>query len=132
MKNYAHYIGADVSKKTVDIHVLTGKEKRFHLRISNDEKGFKTLEKALKKHNILAKESLFCLENTGLYGWGIASWAVANQHSVWVENGIAIKRSLGLVRGKTIESMQNALPCMRCVFKTNAHFGSLKERSLSN
>ena len=92
MKNYAHYIGADVSKKTVDIHVLTGKEKRFHLRIGNDEKGFKMLEEALKQHDILAKDSLFCLENTGLYGWGIASWAVASQHLFTLRNRLVTSK----------------------------------------
>ncbi len=49
MKKYAHYIGADVSKKTVDIHVLTEKEKRFYLRISNDEKYEKTMRIFLSK-----------------------------------------------------------------------------------
>lgn len=30
----------------------------------------------------------------------MASWAAENQYKIWIENPIAIKRSLGLVRGK--------------------------------
>ena len=115
MKKYEHYIGVDVSKTTLDISVLKGKEKLFHLRVSNDEKGLKALGKKLKKNGILAEKTLLCLENTGLYGWKLAYWAVKDQYNVWVENAIAIKRSLGLVRGKNdqIDAERIALYAIR-------------------
>jgi len=115
MKKYAYYIGADVSKKTIDISVLKGKEKLFHLRINNDEKGFKALKKELQKHGILAKKSILCLENTGFYGYSFSCWAVENAYPVWIENAIAIKRSLGLVRGKNdqVDSHRIALYAAR-------------------
>ena len=101
MNNYEYYIGADVSKKTLDMCVLKGKEKLFHLRVNNDEKGLKDLGKELKKHGILAKKALLCLENSGFYGYKLSCWAVQNSYAVWLENAVAIKRSLGLVRGKS-------------------------------
>ena len=115
MKKYEHYIGVDVSKKTLDISVLKGKAKLFHLCVSNDEKGLKVLGKKLKDHGVSAKKALLCLENTGLYGWKLAYWSVENQYNVWIENAIAIKRSLGLVRGKNdqIDSERIALYAMR-------------------
>ena len=50
-----------------------------------------------------------------MYGVIITSWAVENQHDTWVENAIAIKRSLGLVRGKNdrIDAERIALYAMR-------------------
>ena len=115
MKNNEHYIGIDVSKNSLDICALKGQEKLFYLRVNNDKKGLKSLEKELKKHSIVAKKSLLCLENTGLYGCRIASWAAENQYNVWIENAIAIKRSLGLVRGKNdqIDAERIALYAMR-------------------
>jgi hypothetical protein len=59
MKLYEYYIGVDVSKKTLDISVLKGKAKLFHLRVSNDEKGLKALAKELKKYRIMAEKALF-------------------------------------------------------------------------
>ena len=81
MKKYEHYIGVDVSKKTLDISVLRGKEKIFYLRISNDENGIRQLRSELKKHRIRANHSLFCLENTGSYGNKICGWAVKNSYA---------------------------------------------------
>ena len=100
MKNNEHYIGVDVSKNSLDIYALKGQEKLFYLRVSNDEKGFKVFAKECKKHGIIPKKTLLCLENTGVYGYLLALWAVKNAYNVWVENAISIKRSLGLVRGK--------------------------------
>ena len=100
MKLYEYYIGVDVSKKTLDISVLKGKAKLFHLRVSNDEKGLKALAKELKKYRIMAEKALLCLENSGFYGYKLSCWAVQNSYAVWLENAVAIKRSLGLVRGK--------------------------------
>ena len=101
MKKYEHYIGVDVSKKTLDINVLKGKEKLFYLRVGNDEKGLQVLGKELKRYGIVAKKALLCLENSGFYGYNLSCWAVQNSYPVWLENAFAIKRSLGLVRGKS-------------------------------
>ena len=115
MKNHAYYIGVDVSKKTLDISVLKRQKKLFHLRVSNDQKGLKALKQELKKHRVEPKETLLCLENTGFYGYNLSCWAVKNSYHVWLENAIAIKRSLGLVRGKNdqVDSYRIALYAFR-------------------
>ncbi len=115
MKHYEHYIGVDVSKKTLDVSVLKGREHFFQLHISNDEKGLQTLNKQLKQKGISPQKSILCLENTGLYGSKLTYWAESNKYDVWVENAIAIKRSLGLVRGKNdqVDAKRIALYAMR-------------------
>lgn len=115
MKNNEHYLGVDVSKKTLDIYALKGQEKLFYLRVSNDKKGFKVIAKECKKHGIIPQKTLLCLENTGIYGYPLASWAIKNAYNVWVENAISIKRSLGLVRGKNdkVDAHRIALYALR-------------------
>lgn len=115
MKNNEHYIGVDISKKTLDIYALKGQKKLFYLRVNNDTKGFKVIAKECKKHGIIPEKTLLCLENTGVYGYPLTSWAADNQYNVWLENAIAIKRSLGLIRGKNdqIDAERIALYAMR-------------------
>ena len=115
MKNYEYYLGVDVSKKTLDVCVLKGKDKLFYMRVSNDDQGIKGLSSELKKRRIPAKKILVCLENTGFYGYKISCWAAENSYGVWLENAIAIKRSLGLVRGKNdkVDAYRIALYALR-------------------
>lgn len=115
MNTYKSHIGIDVSKNTLDITLFQNKENVLHIRVSNDEKGLDRLKRKLKKHKVIAKESLVCLENSGLYGYRVSCWAVQNGFSVWIENALAIKRSMGLVRGKNdkVDSERIALYAMR-------------------
>ena len=115
MKIYSHYIGVDVSKKTLDIYALQGKEKVLYLRVNNDTKGYKTFATACKKHGIKAEKSLLCLENTGVYGHLLAKLVQENRYNVWMANPIAVKKSLGLVRGKNdkVDARRLALYALR-------------------
>ena len=115
MKNYEYYIGVDVSKKTLDISVLQNKAMVFCVCISNDNKGLQAFAKECRKYRISLSKALLCLENTGIYGLNLITWAVNKSYHVQVENPIAIKRSLGLVRGKNdeIDAKRIALYAMR-------------------
>src|SRR6202012_2640033 len=59
---------------------------------------FKNLRKQLKAE---ITEHMFCMEHTGKYGHAFLSASILEQAKVWVELPIQIKRSQGLVRGKT-------------------------------
>ena len=115
MKKYEYHVGVDVSKKTLDICVLKREKKVFLLRISNDEKGFQKFENTLNEYGIATKKLVLYLENTGFYGYLFAGWAVQNNYEVWVENPIALKKSLGLTRGKNdiVDAYPIALYAMR-------------------
>src|SRR5262249_48214298 len=43
---------------------------------------------------------LFCLEHTGMYNYSLLQFFSKQSASVWVENPVQIKKSLGLQRGK--------------------------------
>ncbi len=99
--DYKWYVGIDVSKKTLDL-VLYRKDlqkKSPHCQISNDSKGFRTIAKWLKEQKAVMKNTLFCMEHTGVYCIEIANY-LNGKANYCIESPIHIKRSLGLTRGK--------------------------------
>lgn len=100
MNKYTHHIGIDVSKHTINACVLKQDTKVFETCVANNPKGFKAFEKQLKSHGIAPGKALLCLEHTGIYNHNPLLWITQNAYSAWLENPLAIKRSMGLQRGK--------------------------------
>ena len=74
---------------------------RVHLKVSNDLKGMKALEKKAQALNIALKKALFCLAYTGIYNDSLVDFLSCKYYAIWVENALAIKKSWGLQRGKS-------------------------------
>ena len=72
-----------------------------HKVFKNNASGFKAFIKWLKGLKAPLSETLFCMENTGLYHRTLASYLNNLKATVWVENGSQIKWSIGIQRGKT-------------------------------
>jgi transposase len=112
--NYNWFVGIDVSKKTLDL-VLYKKElqkKSPHYQVSNNSKGFRAIIKWLKEQKVTLQDTLFCMEHTGIYGVEIAGF-LNNKANYCIESSLHIKRSLGLIRGKSdkIDAYQIARFC---------------------
>jgi transposase len=94
----SHVIGADLSKKTIDlaIHQCKG-----HLKVSNDSSGFQDMLKWLKQQSVDVCQAMIVMEHTGLYSYRFEQFL--HQHAIAFTkvSALAIKRSMGLVRGKT-------------------------------
>ena len=91
-------IGADLSKKTIDLAChLT----RTHLQIPNNSAGFKDMIKWLKHQSINPAEVMIVMEHTGLYSYCFEGFLHLNHIAFSKVNALAIKRSLGLIRGKS-------------------------------
>lgn len=104
MKKYQFYVGIDVSKLKLDIHILdVSSFESKHLIIENDIKSISNFVKDLKK-KIDITQTLFCCENTGVYTNHLSSVLVNLQLDLWVVPAIEIKRSKGISRGKTDKS----------------------------
>jgi transposase len=99
MKEYKHFYGVDVSKKTVDI-VYTDKEIAAHQKFNNDPAGMDQLMDWLKRHNASSEDTLFCMEATGLYCLTLTNFLSSHSIDVWVEHAAMIKRATALARGK--------------------------------
>lgn len=103
MEQFSFFTGIDVSKLWLDIAVLSATDGIVHqTRINNNVKDIRAFLKGLKKQlKAEITEHLFCMEHTGKYGHDFLTASALEKAKVWVELPIQIKRSQGLVRGKT-------------------------------
>jgi transposase len=93
-----HIIGADLSKKSIDLvcHLQS-----THVQIENSIVGFKDLLQWMCKQKINPSETMIVMEHTGLYSFCFEKFLHQHQIAFCKVSALAIKRSIGLVRGKT-------------------------------
>ncbi len=91
-------IGIDISKLTFDVRIHSN---QVCAVFENETKGFKKLIKWVNKNNTFSKdETLYIFEHTGLYSHQLAVF-LTEQHILYaLVPGLAVKRSLGISRGK--------------------------------
>ncbi len=94
MKKQVDYIGVDVSKSTLDICVLTG-DFQEHFEVGNTKKGIVSFFKGYTSKTVKV-----CCENTGKYSWLLLDLLSGMSITIYQVNGLHLKRSMGLVRGK--------------------------------
>ena len=93
-----HIIGADLSKRTIDLfcHLL-----KAHIRIENTTTGFKEMLKWAKQLHVNFSETMIVMEHTGLYSYCFEHFLHQHQIAFVKVPALAIKLSVGLVRGKS-------------------------------
>ena len=93
-----HIIGADLSKKKIDLvcHLF-----QTHIQIDNTVKGFKDLLRWMRQQKINLSQIMIVMEHTGLYSYCFEDFLHRHKIAFCKVNALAIKRSIGLVRGKT-------------------------------
>lgn len=96
--NLQHIIGADLSKRTIDLVCNPG---NAHIKIENSSTGFKALMKWIKEQNINLSETMIVMEHTGLYSYQLEIFLHKHHIFFCKVNGLLIKRSVGILRGKT-------------------------------
>ena len=98
MESNKRIIGIDVSKRTLDVHFF---DTKLNLKISNNLEGFNQFKKSLKRQKFKDEDVLVVLEFTGGYEYRFLQFLSLFEIAfVWVP-GLAIKRSSGIIRGKT-------------------------------
>jgi transposase len=104
MKSYL-FIGIDISKATLDVCVLSPSDITdiHHHSFCNNTKGFSQLMKWLKQKSegVAGEDWRVCMENTGIYSLELNLFF--HEKGIWqsMENALQIKRSMGVIRGKT-------------------------------
>ena len=93
-----HIIGADLSKKKIDLvcHLF-----QTHIQIDNTVKGFKDLLRWMRQQKINLSQIMMVMEHPGLYSYCFEDFLHRHKIAFCKVNALAIKRSIGLVRGKT-------------------------------
>ena len=99
------FVGVDIAKKTFDAVIYeqgTAKASASSYRhFSNDAEGFSGLLSWLTSETGFKTGALVVgMENTGLYGYALCRFLERERVDYCVFNPLALKRSLGLVRGK--------------------------------
>ncbi len=104
MKSYL-FIGIDISKALLDVCVISPSETitdHYH-QFCNNSTGFIQLMKWLKQKSeaVVVEDWRVCMENTGIYSLELNCFL--HEQGIWqsMENALQIKRSMGVVRGKT-------------------------------
>ena len=93
-------MGMDVSKNTLDCHLFV--QQKSLAPVSNDLKGFKSIKKWLSKElNRKTDGLLVVMEYTGIYTYRIERYLKEQQINYVKRPALDIKRSLGMVRGKS-------------------------------
>jgi transposase len=96
-----HFIGIDVSKDTLDFSVVIDGKNLQHYCIKNSDREIKsTVNKIMKFFGATVDDTIFCMEHTGLYNLPLVKWLQSYQGKMWLESGVHIRKTLGLVRGK--------------------------------
>lgn len=96
-----HFVGIDISKRTLDITVVVNGQNIYYDQVNNDLKHIKAaLNKLLKQLKASYSDTVFCMEHTGIYNLPMVRWLQNRQANIWLESGVHIKKSLGTTRGK--------------------------------
>jgi len=107
-----HFVGIDVSKNNLDVSWVVNAQVLFHETFENNSRKIKPkLICWMKKQGSTFENTLFCLEFTGVYSLPLLHCLSQLGALIWVESGVQIRRSLGMVRGKNdqVDSQRIAL-----------------------
>lgn len=97
---FTSFVGIDISKLTIDVALLNVDGKHQGVKkFANSKSGFEHMYAWLGSHSVL-KESLFCLEHTGIYCLPICVYFEEVKLAYSLQPGLQIKRSMGIQRGK--------------------------------
>lgn len=96
-----YFIGIDVSKKTLDVAVLTEGQIVLEEKIDNQPRSISAFLKILVNKGVQLQHSVVCMEYTGIYNAHALEVCRKKKAKICLEQAIKIKSSQGLVRGKT-------------------------------
>ena len=103
MKNIKFFIGVDISAEYITVSALSkkdGKVESFE-NFENNANGFQSLLAEFQSHKITAKNSIVCMEATGVYGESLAYYLVGKNFKLVIENPYKIKRAFDISPKKT-------------------------------
>jgi transposase len=102
-QTYSWILGIDVSKQSIDACLIRQSDGQlFESKFHNNLSGFRHLKTWCKQMQCECDHhTLCCMEHTGLYTRLLVQYLISREVAVWLESSLQIKRSQGLVRGKS-------------------------------
>jgi transposase len=102
MSKLKNFVGIDISKLWFDAALIqtNNPSQIIHQQFAQKPEGFKKMQEWLLTYKVKADdETLFCMENTGLYNNGLVNYLVKSKAQLWVEMPLRIKKAGGFERG---------------------------------
>lgn len=102
MSKVKNFVGIDISKSWFDAALVKAENPSqiIHRQFAQKAEGFKKMLEWLSMHDAgTGEETLFCMENTGLYNTGLVTFLAKNEACLWVEMPLRIKKASGFERG---------------------------------
>jgi len=102
MSKLKNFVGIDISKLWFDAALVKtdNPSQIIHQQFVQTKDGFKKMQEWLLLYEVRTDdETLFCMENTGLYNTGLVSYLVKFKAQLWVEMPLRIKKAGGFERG---------------------------------
>lgn len=97
--DFKEFIGIDVSKLKLDVCIHSTQQTKI---VENTKGGYKEMVKWIKKNSkFQMKDAIFIFESTGVYSNLLGELCDKDNHAFVIVSGLEIKRSTGIVRGKT-------------------------------
>lgn len=98
MENVVQIVGADLSKRTIDLVIHST---RNHLCIENNNHGYTQMLVWLKQSRLDLLQTILVMEHTGLYSFCFEKFLHEKGIRFSKVNAVDIKFSIGLTRGKS-------------------------------
>lgn len=125
-------IGVDVSKKKLDLCLLSGEQVVLEWSVENCATSIRSsLSDALKRFGAAPSEALVCAEYTGQYTYPLGCACEAVRVDLWLENPAQIKHSSGVQRGKSDRQDAQRIAAYARRFQDRARLFSLPEKPLA-
>ena len=102
MSKLKNSVGIDISKLWFDAALIKADNPSqiTHQQFAQKPEGLRKMKEWLLKLDVrIDDETLFCMENTGLYNKGLVNYLVKSKAQVWVEMPLKIKKAGGFERG---------------------------------
>jgi transposase len=97
-----HFIGVDISKKTLDFAVCKEGKTIFSEQCPNNKKSIAAMLKRIGKlEGFVVGQAVLCMEKTGIYNNPLLNYLSTSKIKVWLESPQQIKHSMGITRGKS-------------------------------
>lgn len=102
MSKLKNFVGIDISKLWFDAALIKADDPShiIHQQFTQKADGFEKFQQWLLKYDVKAdQDTLFCMEDTGIYGIALINYFVKNKAQLWVEMPLRIKKAGGFERG---------------------------------
>lgn len=100
MARIRHVIGIDISKKTLDLALFFDGEYAESFKIDNTPESILEFEKHIKTLDCKISNTIFCAEETGVYGTFLKRFATKRKWRICFDSALRIRWSIGIVKGK--------------------------------